>query len=158
MRDSLMGVVVLAHASGLAGCRGREKTAAQKSLCERLGGEPAVKAVVADFVGRTAINPKANFSRKAVDGDAEWKPAPADVERLKVLLVQFVASAAGGPQKYDGRSMKESHKGMKITMTQFNAVANDLAASLDKFKVPAKEKAELLTAVASASKDMVEVP
>jgi len=69
-----------------------------------------------------------------------------------------VASAAGGPQKYDGRSMKESHKGMKITMTQFNAVANDLAASLDKVKVPAKEKAELLGAVASASKDMVEVP
>ena len=129
----------------------------KKSLYDRLGGEPAITAVCDDFIDRAAKNPKVNFFRKDVPGYPEWKPSPAELATFRKHLIQFVEVAAGGPQKYEGRSMKEVHKGQKITSAQFDAAAADLAASLDKFKVPAAEKNELLTAVAGTKKDIVEI-
>jgi hemoglobin len=64
--------------------------------------------------------------------------------------------ATGGPNKYEGRAMKPTHAGMGITEAEFRALAGDLIASLDKFKVPQKEKDELITIVASTKKDIVE--
>jgi truncated hemoglobin YjbI len=128
--------------------------AKQRTLYERLGGEAAIKAVIDDFVARSADNPKVNFFRKGTA--KEWKPTPAQVDNLKKLLVEQVASAAGGPQKYTGRSMKEVHAGMGITQAEFDALAADLKASLDKFRVPAKEQDELLKIIASTAPDIVE--
>ena len=136
---------------------GMSSSASTKSLYERLGGEPAIKAVCADFVGRAAADPNVNFFRKDVPGYPEWKPSAEELDAFNKHLVEFVEMAAGGPQKYEGRSMKDVHKGMKITEAQFNAIAGDLAASLDKFKVPAKEKGELLAAVAGTKGDIVEM-
>jgi hemoglobin len=126
----------------------------EKSLFERLGGEAAVKAVVDDFVARAAGDPKVNFTRKGTA--VEWSPTPENVEKLKKHLVQFVAMATGGPQKYEGGSMKAVHKGMMITDAEFDALAGDLKATLDKFKVPAREQAELLKIVGSTRADIVE--
>lgn len=125
-------------------------TTGEKPLFERLGGTPAITAVVDDFVGRAATNPKVNFLR---DG----KYAKIDVAQLKVRLVQFISMATGGPSKYEGRDMKTAHAGMKIKSSEFDALAGDLSASLDKFKVPAKEKGELMTIAASTKPAMVEV-
>jgi hemoglobin len=126
----------------------------EKSLYERLGGEAAIKAVVDYFVGRAAGDPKVNFTRKGTN--AEWKATPENVAHLKQGLVDFVGMATGGPQKYTGHSMKDVHKGMQITQEEFNALAADLKATLDKFKVPAKEQGELLKAVAGTAPDIVE--
>ena len=131
--------------------------AGEKSLYERLGGEPAIRAVCDDFVARAASNPDVNFFRKNVPGAQEWKPSDEELATFKRRLVQFVSMAAGGPQKYEGASMKEAHKGMKITEKEFNAIAGDLKASLEKFKVPEREKNELLARVAATKADMVEV-
>ncbi len=135
---------------------GNTGTMGEKSLYERLGGEPAITAVCNDFVARAASDPKVNFFRKEIPGAMEWKPTPEDLAMFKKHLVQFVCMAAGGPQQYEGRSMKSTHRGMKITESEFNALAADLAASLDTFNVPAKEKGELLGAVAATKKDIVE--
>jgi hemoglobin len=137
---------------------GGMSASATPSLYTRLGGEPAIKAVCADFVGRAANDPKVNFFRKDVPGYPEWKPSPAELDAFNKHLVEFVEMAAGGPQKYEGRSMKDAHAGMKITNAQFDAIAGDLSASLDKFNVPAKEKGELMAAVAGTRKDIVELP
>ena len=51
--------------------------------------------------------------------------------------------------------MKTAHKGMKITDADFDALVGDLVKSLDKFKVPVKEKNELLTALGSMKPDIV---
>jgi hemoglobin len=145
-------------ASLLAGTRNdivEVKTAAPaKSLYERLGGEAAVKAVVDDFVARAATDPKVNFTRKGTA--LEWQATPDNVAHLKKALVQLIGAVTGGPQKYQGRSMKEAHRGMKISDAEFNALAADLKASLDKFKVPEKEQGELFTIVESTRKDIVE--
>jgi hemoglobin len=124
--------------------------AQEKSLYERLGGEPAITAVVDDLTSRAAGNAKVNFLRGG-------KYASIDLTRFKKHLVNMIAAATGGPQKYTGRDMKTTHKGMAISDAEFDALAEDLVASLDKFKVPAKEKSELLKIVASTRADIVEV-
>jgi len=129
------------------------KSMMSKSLYDRLGGEKAITAVVDDFVNRAAADPKVNFTRKGTD--KEWAATPENVAKLKKHLTQFVAMAAGGPQKYEGRAMRPVHTGMKITDAEFNAAAADLAASLDKFNVPKKEKDELLGVVAGTKGDIV---
>jgi hemoglobin len=126
----------------------------EKSLYERLGGEKAITAVVDDFVGRAAANPKVNFTRKGTA--AEWQASSENVTRLKKHLVQLVAMVTGGPQKYEGRDMKAAHAGMKITNDEFDAIAGDLKATLNKFKVPAKEQEELLKIVGSTREAIVE--
>jgi hemoglobin len=151
--------VALLGSALLAGCAGQGTMAMKdqdgaKSLYERLGGEAAITAVVDDFVGRAAANPKVNFTRKGTS--AEWNPSAENVARLKKHLVQFISMATGGPNKYEGRAMKPTHAGMGITEAEFRALAGDLIASLDKFKVPQKEKDELITIVASTKKDIVE--
>ena len=134
---------------------GDMKMMSTRSLYDRLGGEPAITAVVDDFVNRAAGDPKVNFTRKGTG--KEWNPTPENVANLKKHLTQFVAMAAGGPQKYTGQPMKPLHAGMKITDAEFNAIAADLVASLDKFKVPQKEKDELMAVVGSTRGDIVEM-
>ena len=128
--------------------------ATTKSLYERLGGEPAITAVVDEFVARASANPKVNFSRKGTP--AEWSATPDNVAKLKKRLVQFIGSVSGGPQKYEGKDMRTEHAGMGITDSEFNAAAADLAASLDKFKVPSKEKDELMVIVGATKAAIVE--
>jgi hemoglobin len=124
-----------------------------KPLWDRLGGEPAVRAVVDDFVGRAVKDDKVNFFRKGKPN--EWKPNDQQVATFKQRLVEFISMASGGPLKYKGRDMATAHTGMQITSAEFDALAADLAASLDHFKVPAKEKNELLTAVAGTKGQIV---
>lgn len=124
------------------------KPMAQKSLYERLGGKPAISAVVDDFVPRTAANPKVNFFR-----DGKFKNI--DVVKLKGHLVAFLSMATGGPKEYKGRDMKSTHTGMKITDAEFTALAGDLAASLKKLKVPEKETNELMAIAASTKSEIV---
>jgi len=153
-----LAALVLAAGFLSSGCESSSKSESRPSstasLYERLGGEPAIKAVVDDFVTRAANDPRVNFFRK---GQArEWKPSDADVATFKTRLVQFIGMATGGPQKYEGTDMKTAHAGMKVTNNEFNALAADLSASLNKLNVPAKEQAELLAIVETTRKDIVE--
>src|SRR5713226_836817 len=108
----------------------------KKSLYDRLGGKPAITAVVDDFIGNVAGDTRINK-----------RFATADIPRLKTMLVSQICQASGGPCAYTGASMKDAHKGMKITDAEFSALVEDLVKSLDKFSVPAQEKGELLTAL-----------
>ena len=81
--------------------------------------------------------------------------ATADIPRLKMMLVDQICQASGGPCTYKGASMKDAHKGMKITDGEFNALVEDLVKSLDKFKVGAQEKNDLLGALGGMKPDIV---
>jgi hemoglobin len=132
--------VAIAALGALAACA----QPAEKTLYERLGGQPAITAVIDDFVANVAADPAINR-----------RFAGADIPKLKRLLVEQVCEASGGPCKYTGRSMKESHKGMGITPAEFNAMGADMVKTLDKFKVPEREKNEVMTLLGSMSKDIV---
>src|SRR3954470_18739770 len=103
------------------------------SLYQRLGGQPAIVAVIDDFVGNVAGDPRINrfFAR-------------ANVPRLKQGLVDQVCQATGGPCVYKGPPMEVVHRGMRITDADFNALVEDLVRTLNKFKVPPREQQELL--------------
>ena len=118
----------------------------EKSLYERLGGEAAISAVIDDFVARVAADSRVNS-----------KFAKSNIERVKFHLKEQVCAATGGPCKYTGRSMTASHRGMKVTEGEFNALVEDLVATLDKFNVPAREKGEVLGALAPLKSQIVEV-
>jgi hemoglobin len=124
-----------------------------KSLYTRLGGEPAITAVVNDFVNNSAADPTINFTRKG-EGK-EWNATPEAVAHLKKMLVEQICQATGGPQKYTGRDMKTVHKGQNITEAQFNALAAQLVMSLKRFKVADADSAELVAIVASMKGDIV---
>ena len=74
----------------------------------------------------------------------------SDEKRLSMFkgkLVDQICEASGGPCKYTGKNMKEAHAGMGVKEEHFNALVEDLVKALDKFKVPEKEKGELLGAI-----------
>ena len=135
----------------LVGCNTMEQasksTMSDKPLYERLGGKPAITAVVEDFVGRVAADDRIN-----------GKFANTDIPRLKMLLVEQICQASGGPCSYTGRSMKATHAGMGVSKADFDALVGDLVATLNKFKVPEREKNALLGALAPMKKDIVEKP
>jgi hemoglobin len=75
--------------------------------------------------------------------------------KLRNNLINQVGQASGGPEKYTGLDMKTAHKGMKITDAHFNALVEDLQASLVKYNVQSKAKIELLTALGGMRADIV---
>jgi hemoglobin len=120
--------------------------AQEKSLFDRLGGQAAVSAVVDEFAGIVLKDERINK-----------KFAKSDANRLVTNLKAFVCKATGGPCEYTGRDMKTAHKNMGVTEGEFNALVEDLVKALDKYKVPDKEKNELLGALGPLKAEMVEV-
>ncbi|MEK7830185.1 MAG: group 1 truncated hemoglobin [Acidobacteriota bacterium] len=116
-----------------------------QSLYDRLGGEKAISAVVDDFAGNVLADTRINK-----------KFADSDPTRLVTNLKAFMCMATGGPCKYDGLSMKDAHKNMGVTAGEFGALVEDLVKTLDKFKVPEKEKNELLSALGGMKGDITE--
>jgi hemoglobin len=108
------------------------------SLYDRLGGMPAVRAVVDDFVGRILADERVNkwFAHASSD--------PERAREYKAKLADFICQGTGGPCKYAGADMLSAHRGRGVTGDAFNAVVSDLIETLDKFKVPEKEKNQLL--------------
>jgi hemoglobin len=118
----------------------------ERTLYERLGGGDAITAVVEDFRDRAAADDRINL-----------KFARTDIARLTKMLIDQVGEATGGPFRYGGRSMKEAHAGMMVTKGEFNALVDDLVATLKHFKVPSAEQDEHLAILGPLKSDIVEV-
>ena len=156
MRRLFRITVALALLSMLAaGCKSGSKSAetqsggsaamAEPSLYTRLGGEPALKAVVDQFVANVAADSRINRFF-----------ATTNLDHLKAQLVNQIGQATGGPQKYTGRDMKTTHAGMGIAEADFNALVEDLVKALDQFKVSEAEKSQLLAILGPMKSDIVE--
>ena len=119
-----------------------------KSLYQRLGGYDALAAVTDDFIGRLATDKQ--LGRFFVGHSED------SLKKVRQLVVDQLCAATGGPCVYIGRDMKTAHKGMGISEAEWNSAAMHLSATLDKFKVPQTEKNEVLAAVSTFKKDIVE--
>ena len=120
------------------------------SLYDRLGGVYSIATVVDDLIDRVMADPRLN-ANPAVD-EAHHKVPPAG---FKYLATEMVCWASGGPQRYTGRSMADSHRHLNITPLEWDAFMDDLQQTLDKFKVPLSEQAELRAIVQSTYDDIV---
>jgi len=122
----------------------------EKSLYDRIGGYNALAAVVDDFIVRLVSDKQ--FEKFFIGQSNDSK------KRIRQHILDQFCAATGGPCVYTGRDMKTSHAGLAITNADWDAAAKHLSASLDKFKVPEKEKGEILSFVTSLKKDIVEKP
>jgi hemoglobin len=122
----------------------------QPSLYERLGGVYSIACVVDDLINRIMVDPRLNANPR-VDEAHHKVPPPG----FKYLLTEMVCWAAGGPQRYTGRSMVDSHRDLMITPQEWNAFLDDFQQTLDKFQVPAAEQGELRAIVQSTYSDIV---
>jgi hemoglobin len=120
------------------------------TLYERLGGVYSIATVVDDLIDRVITDARLN-ANPAVN-EAHHKVLPAG---FKYLATEMVCWAAGGPQKYTGRSMRDSHQHLNITPKDWEAFMDDLQQTLDKFEVPTAEQAELRAIVQSTYGDIV---
>ena len=118
----------------------------EQSLFERLGGSGAITAVVKDFRDRCGGDSRINA-----------KFARTDMARLTSMLIDQVSEATGGPARYTGRDMKTAHAEMGVTAGEFNALVEDLVATLTKFGVGKAEQDELLDILGPLKSDIVEV-
>jgi len=118
----------------------------ERSLYERLGGIGALTAVVEAFRDRVAADDRIN-----------QKFVKTDLARLTKMLIDQVAEAAGGPNKYTGRSMKEAHARMAVTNGEFDALVEDLVATLNQIHVGKAEQDELLGMLGPMKDEIVEV-
>jgi hemoglobin len=114
------------------------------SLYQRLGGKGALTAVVNELWAVVAADTRINARF------AHTKP-----EAFGGQLVDFLCQASGGPCKYQGQDMKTAHTGMKLDDADFNALAEDTVKALDKFKVPATEKGEVMNLLGSLKGDVI---
>ena len=117
------------------------------TLYKRLGGREGIALVVGDFVTNMGGDSRVNARFKDMKGP--------ETEKLKSNLADQICDATGGPCSYLGRDMKTTHKGMKITDSEWNATVENLVKALDKNKVDPKDKTELLGVLAPMKADIV---
>ncbi|HET9359615.1 MAG TPA: group 1 truncated hemoglobin [Vicinamibacterales bacterium] len=124
--------------------------ATQPSLYERLGGAYSIATVVDDFIERLLVNATLN-ANPAINEARKRVPKAG----LKFHVTTLVCEVSGGPCKYTGRAMKESHQQLNITQAEWDAMVVDFKATLNTFKVPQREQQELITIVGSTKNDIV---
>ena len=120
----------------------------EKSLYERLGGYDAIFAVTNDLLDRMEKDPQLGrfWQHRSTDG----------VKRERQLIVDFLCASTGGPLYYKGRDMKLSHKGMRISESDWTIFLNHADATLKAFNVPQAEYEEVVAFVQSTKADIVE--
>jgi hemoglobin len=118
------------------------------SLYKRLGGYDALAAVADDWLGRLIKDEKLGRFFNGVSLDSQ--------KRIRQLALDQLCAATGGPCFYIGRNTRTVHEGLGITEADWDLSVKHLIASLDKFKVGKAEKDDLLKALGTLKKDIVD--
>jgi hemoglobin len=133
------------------------------SLYDRLGGAFAIAAVVDHFSDALVQNPIVGQASKNA-ALREWHTNNLGrLPGLKFMRTLWVCNVAGGPQQYAATKpgstplgLEEAHRELKITPAEFDEVAAELGRTLDFFKVPEREKEEVLAAFAAHKGEVTE--
>ena len=123
------------------------------SLYERLGGIYSIATVVDDFIDRIMVDDRLNANPRV--NEAHHRVSPPG---FKYLVTEQLGEASGGPQRYTGRSMEDSHPHLLITADEWDAFIDDLNQTLDKFEVPQQERSEVLAIIESTRDAIVVAP
>jgi hemoglobin len=140
---------LLAWVLGTASVQAAEAQPA-KSLYDRLGGAYPISVVVDTFIDLLLVNDVLN-ANPAINEARKRVPAAG----LKYRVTELVCQQSGGPCKYTGRGMKESHAHLNIGEKEWQAMLTDFRRVLNNYGVPAKEQGELVAIVESTKKDIV---
>jgi hemoglobin len=155
-RSVVAGLALTAAPVALAAAEEAKPTVPEKSLYERLGGVFAIAAVVdhfSDAVVKNQVVGQRSKNRQL----AEWHTKSLGrLPGLKFMRTLWVCNISGGPFQYTATKpgttalgLEEAHRNLRITPAEFDEVAAELGRTLDHFKVPKREKDEVLAAFAA---------
>ncbi len=113
------------------------------SLFERIGGAAAVDAAVDIFYRKVLSDDRISHFFDTVDMEAQAAKQKA-----------FLTMVFGGPNHYSGKDLREGHKHMALTEVHFDAVIENLAATLRELGVSDTDIGEI-AAIAGSVKDDV---
>lgn len=118
------------------------------TLYERLGGYDGITTFTNDLLPRLKADPQLGrfWQNRGDDG----------IEREKQLLIDYLCANAGGPMYYTGRDMKLSHKGMKISESDWTLFLGHAGATMEALNIPKQECDEVVAFVLSLKDDIVE--
>jgi hemoglobin len=114
------------------------------SIYDRLGGEAAVDAAVDIFYRKVLADPRISDFFDDVDMD-----------RQRAKQKAFLTFAFGGPNSYAGKDMRAAHARMNLTELHFNAVMENLGATLTELGVPPALVGEAAAIALSVKGDIV---
>ncbi len=123
------------------------------ALYDRLGGVYNIAVVVDDLIDRVMVDPRLNANPR-VD-EAHHRVSAAG---FKYYVTELVCESTGGPQRYSGRSMGDSHRHLMITDEEWQAFMDDLQQTFTRFEVPQPEQEELKAIVESTKEAIVVSP
>jgi hemoglobin len=118
--------------------------AADDSTYQGLGGQQGIKNIVATLV--TLIKADVRIKESVSD---------SDMKHVAMRLEEQFCVLSGGPCKYEGEPMKESHGGLKVTNAQFNALAEDLQVAMERHGVPSAVQNRLVAKLAPMQREIV---
>ena len=125
--------------------------ATEQSLFHRLGGSKGIAALVDDIVVAHTENPTIRV---------RFLPVVSDHARIAVIkqhTCQFLEMGSGGPAKYEGRSMRDAHRGMNISPTEYMAVVDDILGVLRKHQIDEQSQKDVLAIAWSLKGDIMHI-
>lgn len=117
---------------------------AAPSVYDRIGGAAAVDAAVDIFYRKVLADDRISEFFDTVDMETQHAKQKA-----------FLTMAFGGPNSYSGKDMRNAHKHMNLTEEHFNAVAENLVATLKDLNVPETEINEIVGIAVSVKDDVL---
>jgi len=120
------------------------------ALFIRLGGKENLGKIVDSLLANASADPELK--------KAFAKTTGAKAEHLKAMLVDQLCELSGGDCKYTGKTMRDAHKGMKITDSQWKAFLLDLDYALQENKIADADRAELAGLLGPLKEEMTEAP
>jgi hemoglobin len=117
---------------------------AEQTLYEQMGGEPKMRAIAEEFTRVLLADDRTNFTF-----------AETDTEKFTQLFYEQLSEITGGPVKYTGRSMHESHEKLNITNGMFNALVEDLYIAFERNDVPYRLQNKVMAIFAPMQRDIV---
>lgn len=123
-------------------------TPAPPSLYERLGGYDGITAVVLLLLPRLQSDSQLGrfWAHRGTDG----------LRREQQLLIDFLCQATGGPLYYTGRDLQTSHRGMRISTSDWRLFMQHVTATLDQTLAGRPEYDEVLSFIESTRSELVE--
>ena len=121
------------------------------SLFDRLGGSSGITVLVEDIVA-------AHLKNAAIRARFEpYLEIPEKLAEAKNHLCAFLAAGSGGPQLYTGKSMREVHRGMNISVNEYVAAIDDILEVLRKHQIDELTQREVLAIAYSLKDEIVHV-
>jgi len=125
----------------LGGC---SQTVAKDHLYQQLGGGAGLEKIVDGLL--VEIEQDAQIVHHFRD---------TDIARFRKLLIEQLCELSGGPCKYTGASMQESHTGFKITQADFDNLVRHLMKVMTEQKISIPAQNQLLGMLAPMYGDVV---